>query len=149
MSEVDLSTDRTRIKPVNWGERGLGEWIARKFTYADFAASADIINLIPMPANSFVASLLMVIQTAFDGTPVLVVGDGNTADGYGVSGEIEETNAALVSDLFAPDATGAFVLKTARPFYTSADTIDVKFSWSTTPTAGVATLIAQIVTVPG
>lgn len=147
MTIVDKSTDESRTKAMNYGERSFGHVLARKFTFADFAASADVLELIPVEIGEFVKSLGVLVTTVFDGTPVLLVGDGNTANGYLASGEINE-EALNFSDMGAADVAAAFAVKGARPVYTVADTIDVKFSWSTTPTTGEAVLIAEIAKAP-
>lgn len=147
MTNVDISTDRTRIIPVNFGEHALGQWVGRSFTYADFAASADTLDLIDIPANSFIAEMYYVPKVAFDGTPVLSVGDSSGAN-YMATGELTEDNVALVSSMNAPDAAGSYALKGAMPFYAAADQIRVTFTWSTTPTAGEGMIIALIVEVP-
>ena len=148
MATVDKTEDRRRIKPVNYGERNVGYIDARTFTYADFASSGDILQLIEIPANSFVNNVWLVPTTAFNGTPVVTVGDGNDADGYLAAADLDETGVVLVGCLSAADNGAAYGLKTARPFYAAADTLDITFAWSSTPTAGAAVLIAEIVTIP-
>jgi len=148
MATVDKTEDRSRIKPVNYGERNVGYLDARTFTYADFAASGDKLQLIEIPANSFVNNVWLLPTTAFDGTPVIKVGDGNSVDGYLAAGDLDETSVVLVGCFNAADTAGGYAAKSARPFYASADTIDITFTWSSTPTAGAAVLIAEIVTIP-
>lgn len=150
MTDVDKSTSSSndRIVPVNYGEHGSGITLSRFVLFSDYAASGDVVNLIAVPANSFVSRMYAVVEEAFDGTPVLTVGDDNTSNGYFADGDIAETAVNTVADLNAPDNTGAFALKGARPQYTSADTIDVTFAWSTTPTVGRLELIVELVTIP-
>lgn len=145
---VDLSTLQARIAPVDWGERAMGQIIARKFTHADFAASGDTISLIPIPANSFIKRVVMVITIAFDDTPTLTVGDGDDPDGYLQAIDIAATSITEVGDSGCVDSLAAYLLKLARPFYAAADTLDVTKTDAASPTAGEAILIAEIVTVP-
>ncbi len=147
MGNVDQSNDRTRILPVDFGEGAVGKWVARSFTYADFASSGGTIDLIDLPANSFVAEMYYVPKVAFDGTPVLSVGDEDGAN-FMATTELTEDSLVLVSDMMSPDATGSYALKGARPFYASANHIRVVFTWSGTPTAGEGCIIACIVEVP-
>ena len=150
MTTLDRSTDvyADRQIATNFGEHGLGITISRKVSYSDFAASGDVVKVITIPANSFVANLYAFVKTAWDGTAVLIVGDGNTTNGYMVDTEINEPTINTLNDLNATSAAGAFAALAARPFYTTADTIDVTLTWSTTPSAGVLYLIAEIVTIP-
>jgi len=155
MANVDKTGLGDRIVPLNQGERAAGYIDARKFTYADFSSSGDSIDLIELPANCFVARLWVVVKTAFNGTPVLIVGDSDAsasvsdADGYLKSGEIEETSA-IVSMADTSDGLGAYTIKGGkRPLYTTAGQhLRVGFSWSSTPTAGEAYLVAEIVGIP-
>ena len=145
---VDLSTKQDRLAPVNYGERGMGVVIARKFTHADFAASGDTINLIPIPANSFVKRVVVIITTAFDDTPTLTVGDGDDPDGYLQAIDIDATSITELGDSGCVDSLAAYLLKLARPFYAAADTLDITKTDAASPTAGEGVLIAEIVTVP-
>ena len=144
---VDKSADRSRIVAVNYGERSAGEWIARSFSFSDFAASGDTLDVIVLPANSFLAELYYVPKTVWNGTPVLSVGDSSGAN-YFTTAQLTETDAALVSSMNAPDAGGSYALKGAMPFYAAADKIRVTLTWSSTPTAGEGLLLACIVEVP-
>ncbi len=150
MGNVDTSVLKGRQVPVNWGERDVGNWVARSFTYADFASSGNTIDLIDLPINSFVAELYFAVKTIFDGTPVLTIGDEDGANYMGANDMTEGSGgAALVADMNAVDAGGSFAAVGARPFYADANNhIQVAFSWSTTPTAGEACVIACIVEVP-
>lgn len=149
MSNVDFSSDRSRIVPVDYGERSVGYWVSRSFKYSDFGSSADTINLIDIPKNSFIAEMYYVPKTVFNGsTPKVMIGDESDAVEYLTTDELEETDVELVSDMKSPNATGTYVLKGVRPFYGSADHIRAKFTYGGTPTTGEATVIVCIVTVP-
>ena len=146
---VDISNDRTRILPVDFGEGALGKWVARSFKYSDFAGSGDTLDLIDIPANSFIAEMYYVPKTVFNGTtPIVTIGDESDEVEYLTTNELTETDAALVSDMKSPDATGTYTLVGARPFYASANHLRAKFTFSGTPTTGEGTVIACIVTVP-
>lgn len=145
---VDYSTKQDRIAPVNFGERGMGCVVARKFTHADFAASGDTIKLIPIPANSFIKHAVVLITTAFDDTPTLTVGDGDDPNGYLQAIDIDATDVELIGDTGCVDSLAAYLLKLARPFYLAADTLDITKTDAASPTAGEGVLIAEIVTVP-
>ena len=146
---VDLSADTSRLKAVDYGERSMGNILSAAVKYSDFVASTDAVKLIPVPANSFVHSLCFLVTTAFDGTSVLLVGDDEDPNGYLVDTEIAETDITLVADMNALNGAGAYAqAAAARPFYASADTIDVELSWASAPTAGEGVLIVELVTVP-
>lgn len=152
MTDVNKTADRARQVAVDWGERSLGNWVAAEFYYTDFAVTADIVNLITIPANSFVARVLLVIEIAFvGGTVSITVGDDSDAEGYLEEADVGASTAGNVVNT-VPDSHGnvvaAYENKAARPFYTSADTLDVLCNFSSALTAGKATLIAEIVTVP-
>jgi len=152
---IDKTGLGDKIVPVNQGERSMGRIEARKFTYLDFKASGsfttgNVIQLIDIPANSFIREVILKVTTAFNAatTNVLLVGDGTDDDGYMASGEVEET-AVKVSSNRANDVAGVYSVKSAGPFYTSADTLDVRYNFTgADPTAGEAVLIAEIVTIP-
>lgn len=148
MATVDKSTDRSRIKPVNWGERARGRMECRKLLYSDFSSSGDVVKLIDIPANSIVTFVMVVVKTAFNGTaPVLTVGDSSDADGYLASGEIEEASV-MGSPSDAADVAAAYAVKAARPVYTAADHIQVTLTYTAAPTAGEAWVIAEILELP-
>lgn len=153
MADVDLTGKRDRLVPVDYGERSLGTWYAMEFLYTDFVTTGDSVNCITIPANSFVAHCFLVIEAAFvGGTVSLTVGDDNDAEGYLEETDIGASTAGnvvnIVPDSSANDVAAAYVKKAAKPFYTSADTLDVLCNFSSALTAGKITIIAEIVTVP-
>ena len=149
---VDLTENRARLVPVDYGERSLGRWEAREFFYTDFAVTTDAVQLIEIPAYSFVANVFLVIEEAFvGGTVVLEVGDDDDPNGYMLGTDVGAATAGNVVDTVPAmqvDVTGAYAVKVKRPFYTSADTLDVELAFNSPLSAGKATLIAEIVTVP-
>lgn len=147
MNNIDKSADRTRIVPVNYGERSGGEWFFRSFTYADFVASGDTLDLIVLPANSFLRELYYVPKVVFNGTPVLSVGDSSGIN-YMSTSELTEDDAALVSSMNAPDAGASYPKKGALPFYATADKLRVKLSWSSPPTTGEGGMLGCISEIP-
>lgn len=148
---VDKTADTTRYDAVNYGERGLGVLHAKTVAYSDFAASADVVQLFTIPANSFIRNVWVVVTTAFNAgtTNVLEVGDGSDPDGYINAGDLDESSTSVIGTALSTDGEGAYMAKAARPFYSSADTLDVLYTYTgTAPTAGQATVIAEIVTLP-
>lgn len=148
---VDVSDDPSRIVAVNWGERDGGNWVARSFTYADFASSTNTLDLIDIPANSFIAELYYVPKVVWNGTsPQLTVGDTDDPIEYITTDELTETSVVLVSDMMAVDGAGTYTLKAARPYFSSSGShIQARFDFSGTPTTGEGCVIACIITVPG
>ena len=153
MADVDITGKTERQVSVDYGERSLGNWVAREFYYTDFVTTGDSVNVITIPANSFVANVFLVIEEAFvGGTVTITVGDDNDAEGYLEETDIGAATAGnvvnTVPDGRADAIVAAFAQLGARPFYTSADTLDVLVAFSSAMTAGKITLIAEIVTVP-
>ena len=147
MPNVEAANDPARIVPVNFGEHSLGKWVCASFSYTDFVSSADTLDLITIPANSFIAEMYYVPKVVWDGTPVLSVGDSSGAN-YMATAELTETSLTLASSMNAPNAAGSYALIGALPFYASADEIRVTLTWGSTPTAGEGALIVLIVEVP-
>ncbi len=153
MADVDLTGKTERQVSVDYGERSLGNWVAMEFYYTDFVTTGDSVNCITIPANSFVASVYLVIEEAFvGGTVSLTVGDDSDAEGYLEETDIGAATAGnvvnTVPDGSADAIVAAYAQLGARPFYTSADTLDVLCNFNSPLTAGKITIIAQIVTVP-
>lgn len=148
---VDVSAAKGRIVAVDYGERSAGNWVARSFTYADFAVTTNTLDLIDLPANSFIAEMYLVIKTAFNAgsSNALAIGDTASAE-YILTAGIDESSTALVGDLKAVDSLAAYALKGARPFYADATShIQVTYTFTgTAPSAGEACVIACIVEVP-
>jgi len=150
MTDVDLTKGGARVSPVNFGERNVGFVVAKEVRYSDFAAADDIVKLIDIPENSFVARVMIVIKEVFNGTsPQLNVGDDEDPNGYLADADVDCTSLVLCADTDSPTCAAAYMLQKARRFYTAADTLDVEFGYTGTPTTGKAIVIAEIVTVPG
>lgn len=83
-------------------------------------AAGDVLEVIPVPANTLVTSVVLNVTTAEGGTLTLDVGDGADPDGYldGVNGN------AVAAYSLAPSAGTPTGLADGK-FYASADTIDV------------------------
>lgn len=146
---IDVSVLKERIVPVDYGERARGEWVARSFTYADFPSSTDTIDLIDLPASSFIAEMYYVPKVVFNGgTPQLMIGDEDNDDEYIAIDECTEDDVTLVSDMMANDGTGTYALINGRRFYATANHVRVKFDYTGTPTTGEGCVIACIVEVP-
>lgn len=81
-------------------------------------ADNDVLEVIRVPANTYVTNVALNVTTAEGGTLTVDVGDGADPDGYhdGVNG-----NAVAA---YITDAGGATAFAHGK-FYTAADTIDV------------------------
>lgn len=99
----------------------------------------DIIELISVPANTFVLNVIAKVTTVEGGTCTFHVGDGATADGYLAS---VNGNTTAHSASFNATTTQTFGV---GKYYTAADTIDVKLITGTADVV-VAEIVAIMVT---
>lgn len=154
MADVDLFDDTSRQISIDYGERAMGNVVACKVKHSDFVTTADACNCITIPANSYLNEVyFLVTENWVGGTVSLTVGDDDAADGYLVAGEIPETDTTVIADARANTGAGIYVVKSndstnGRRFYTSADTLDVTFNFSSAHSTGEGILIAEIVTIP-
>ena len=82
--------------------------------------SGDILEVIRVPANTFVTNVALNVTTAEGGTLTVDVGDGPDFDGY-----IDGVNANTAAAYIPVAGTAAYE---QGKFYTAADTIDVKIN---------------------
>ena len=79
--------------------------------------SADVLEVIKVPANTLVTHVALNVTTAEGGTLTVDVGDGDNPDGY-----LDGVNANATAAYLTVAGTDAFE---AGKFYTAADTIDI------------------------
>ena len=79
--------------------------------------SADVLEVIRVPANTLVTNVALNVTTAEGGTLTIDVGDGDDPDGY-----LDGVNANAAAAYIPVDGTAAFA---QGKYYTAADTIDV------------------------
>ena len=79
--------------------------------------SADILEVIKVPAQTLVTHVALEVTTAEGGTLTVDVGDGDNPDGY-IDGVNANATAAYIS------VAGTDAYEQGR-FYTAADTIDI------------------------
>ena len=79
--------------------------------------SADVLEVIRVPANTLVTNVALNVTTAEGGTLTVDVGDGDNVDGY-----LDGLNANATAAYHTVAGTDAFE---AGKYYTAADTIDV------------------------
>ena len=79
--------------------------------------SADILEVIKVPAQTLVTHVALEVTTAEGGTLTVDVGDGDNPDGY-----LDGVNANATAAYLTVAGTDAFE---AGKYYTAADTIDV------------------------
>ena len=82
--------------------------------------SADVLEVIRVPANTLVTHVALNVTTAEGGTLTVDVGDGADPDGY-----LDGVNANTTAAYLTVAGTDAFE---AGKYYTAADTIDVKIN---------------------
>ncbi len=112
-------------------------WVrSRDITYADTSTTSAGIAV---PANTFVARVILDVTTAFTTGGYVNVGDGDDADGWMKAADM------LISDgttMVRIDTGGANYAAWGGKGYTSADTIDVHIMDST---AGSLFIAAELV----
>lgn len=97
--------------------------------------SADILEVIRVPANTLVTNVALNVTTAEGGTLTVDVGDGDNPDGY-----LDGVNANATAAYLTVAGTDAFE---AGKYYTAADTIDIVLN--NAADAAVMTLTAVMV----
>jgi len=97
--------------------------------------SADVLEVIKVPANTLVTHVALNVTTAEGGTLTVDVGDGDNPDGY-----LDGVNANATAAYLTVAGTDAFE---AGKFYTAADTIDIVLN--NAADAAVMTLTAVMV----
>tara|TARA_R100000231_G_scaffold47840_2_gene40966 strand:- start:10696 stop:11151 length:456 start_codon:yes stop_codon:yes gene_type:complete len=79
--------------------------------------SADILEVIKVPAQTLVTHVALEVTTAEGGTLTVDVGDGDNTDGY-----LDGVNANATAAYLTVAGTDAYE---AGKYYTAADTIDI------------------------
>ena len=79
--------------------------------------AADVLEVIRVPANTYVTNVALNVTTAEGGTLTVDVGDGDNPDGY-----LDGVNANTTAAYLTVAGTDAYE---SGKFYTAADTIDV------------------------
>jgi len=97
--------------------------------------SADVLEVIRVPANTLVTNVALNVTTAEGGTLTVDVGDGANPDGY-----LDGVNANATAAYLTVAGTDAFE---AGKYYTAADTIDIVLN--NAADAAVMTLTAVMV----
>ena len=97
--------------------------------------SADILEVIRVPANTLVTNVALNVTTAEGGTLTVDVGDGDNPDGY-----LDGVNGNATAAYLTVAGTDAFE---AGKYYTAADTIDIVLN--NAADAAVMTLTAVMV----
>jgi hypothetical protein len=80
-------------------------------------AATDVLEVIRVPANTYVTNVALNVTTAEGGTLTVDVGDGDNPDGY-----LDGVNANATAAYLTVAGTDAYE---SGKFYTAADTIDV------------------------
>jgi len=100
--------------------------VARAAAGATALTSGDVLEVIQLPAKSYVMAVGLDVTTAEGGTLTIDIGDGSAADGY-LDGVNANAVASYASTLAltegAPNTVTGY---SAGKYYAAADTIDVK-----------------------
>lgn len=96
----------------------------------DFAVNSlaenGIHNLIPVPANTFVAWVGYEILRAEGAARSMEIGDGDDSDAYIAATSCENTGAGVLALTLAEAAPNTVARNTHGKYYAAADTIDLK-----------------------
>ena len=99
---------------------------ARAAAGATALTSGDVLEVIQLPAKTYVLAVGLDVTTAEGGTLTIDIGDGSAVDGY-LDGVDANTVASYASALAltegAPNTVTGY---SAGKYYAAADTIDVK-----------------------
>ena len=96
--------------------------VKRRISFAALAASsADVIQCVSVPAQTFVHQVMVQVVTAEGATCTAKVGDGVDDDGFDASTNLNATAGTVTNGV---PGTDAYLTAGGRP-YTSADTIDL------------------------
>jgi hypothetical protein len=100
--------------------------VARAAAGATALTSGDVLEVIQLPAKTYVLAVGLDVTTAEGGTLTIDIGDGSAADGY-LDGVNANTVASYASTLAltegAPNTVTGY---SAGKYYAAADTIDIK-----------------------
>jgi hypothetical protein len=121
-SRVSGSTQYSSYETTRNPEDGMSpesRWWSKAFSYDDQSASVVSIGI---PLNSRVLRVALEIGAGFTDTTAVVVGDGDTANGWIETGVITPTTAGD----FGLDYNSTFGVK--GKLYQSGDTIDITFT---------------------
>lgn len=125
MATVTYFTDKSGAG----GDAGLGVFVARQ--RIDFkkkkTATADVVQLLNIPAGTVIQNVLIKIITAEGATATATVGDGSAAAGWDAAIDL---NAAAGTTTIGVAGTDAYVSSLGSGAgngkeYTAADTIDM------------------------
>ena len=109
---------------------------ARSAAGATALAANDVLEVIPLPAGSWVQRVGVTVTTAEGEAGTLDIGDGSDVDGYIDGMDFNATGTSTNSLVLTEAAPNTVLGYSNGKHYTSADTIDVKFL-TATPTAAV------------
>lgn len=104
----------------------------RKVTFADFATSGAVVSLGAVPVGSMILRANVVVTTAFNQTPSLLVGNLLTANKYIAAGDVDELSVAP----YMNKTTGSGML-------TADEEVLVSMTFTTAATAGVAQIVLE------
>jgi len=90
---------------------------------ANPAAASDVVQCLPIAANTYVLNVGVIVKTAEGSTTTATVGDGAGANSWDASTNL---NAAAGTVTLGLPGTDAYA--TAGKFYRTADTIDLVLS---------------------
>lgn len=94
-------------------------------------AAADVIQLLKVPARTFVHQVMVEIVTAAVGTALTAnIGDGSAADGFDAAASLAATAGTVTQGAPGTDA----YLTAGGKFYATADTIDATLATVTAVT---------------
>lgn len=136
-----MTKNYTAGVPVHNILKGYSGYITRRISLATLEPAAqEVIQCIPVEAGMAVENVYVSIVTASGGTLTATVGDGDSANGYDASTNLNATAGTLTCGV---SGTDSYV--TTPKLYAAADTIDLTLSNNTPGTTGVFDVTAKYV----
>lgn len=131
------------------GRSPISRWLAWAFDYDDFVSNPDgvgyMVRLI-IPRGTIGMQVFARVDTAFNGTVAIDIGDGNDTDGWADDFSFENTgihrDANAAYNNLATDPTAGTA---GWQYYSSGDTLDVWWRNATAPAAGQAIVFMRTV----
>lgn len=110
---------------------------ARTAAAATALASADVLEVIPIPAKSLVMRVGADVTTAEGATATMHIGDGSDADGFMASVNLNSAASTAMSLALTEAAPNTVTGYSNGKYYAAADTIDVTLNHNSIDTAVV------------
>jgi len=136
-----MSVDYTAAQNVHEVVKGYKGYIKNKVLLSELTpTNSDVLQCLKVGAGMLVTNVRVAIVTASGGTLTATAGDGDGANSWDASTNLNATAGTVTAGLAGTDTYA-----TAGKLYTAADTIDLTLSNNTPGTTGVFYIEAEYV----